>query len=366
MQADKFEAIHRRLQDRLRKARDRPSALAALDQAAIECGNEPLQRDDRSFSLYRVLRGVGLVAIGASLIGMGLLFSGMNEGVLGFGLTFGGVLLFFAVISVANSGPAHQSTSFGLLLPLIQPIRYGLAPVLPPRLDIGVCRRRFPDFDRGCQGREIDQQWDASYVGAEHTFRYSAYRFRYVIGTKQKRSDGTYRTDYSTHHRHGLIVPCPFAATLRVDTVDSSDAVSNFLHGPREFHDGLVGWKSASAAFESRFRVRASSEQVAARYLTPVLVEGLLGLPMRNVSLELCPDGEACLSFSDGDWLEAAGAISDHMAEPARLAAEIRKEESIPKLDAALEFLHLCRKYTDDNFRAAPSMPANVPLRASV
>lgn len=199
----------------------------------------------------------------------------------------------------------------------------------PPRSEMTYewAADHFPDFVCGDESQHVELLAEGQWTFEHATTPVRPYHFSYVVVTREQVYDHntkTYHTEErrTTHHRYGIVFRCPSEGTVNIN---------------RDWFGSGIRWKTAFPAFESRFKVRTSSELAASRLLTPVVQTALVALTdnMSGISLTLCASGDACLSFDDANWLrfDAKPGID----EADQLIALLQRPAPLPKLDAVRE-----------------------------
>ena len=204
--------------------------------------------------------------------------------------------------------------------------------------------RQFSEFKRGNHSREIEWLVKGTYQGTDHQFDYHAYHFHYVdqrqVTSTIRDSKGnvrvTTRTVYDHFHRYGLYLPFRFARNI---------AITNSWFG------GFFSssYKPASVEFNRKFKVSASDELSAAKFLKPAVVVEIedLGKALSGLNLEFNAASELCISFEQNicQWQRQHG-----LDEPDAFLQEIEGDQKLVTLQKTLERIHTLMRHSDNNF----------------
>lgn len=202
-------------------------------------------------------------------------------------------------------------------------------------------RYTFGEFAQGDEDQHLTACLVARHRGSEHKFEYRYYGFEFTVVRQANFPDPVTKKMNTTEvrsveKRYGIICDFPYAKSIAI------------VSGEGKFTYPAT-WKTASHSFNRRFRVRAGSEQEAARFLTPAVLlaieEAAPAFTLMN--LEINPLGQLCLSFSN-DLLEISRSSS--LVHPARFELRLKQESGAPGLGAALHLIHTLMKYSDNNF----------------
>ncbi|NOI32043.1 DUF3137 domain-containing protein [Vibrio coralliilyticus] len=157
----------------------------------------------------------------------------------------------------------------------------------------GELQNTYSEFKRGNYLREFKRFWRIN--ESEHSESALYYHFHYVDQQTQivTESDGKggsrTRTDITYHHydRYGLVFDFKYGAGL---SINSSGETRNPVH-----------YKPSYGKFNSVFSIGANSEQDAAKYLKPALVEKVVTLASRFefLNIQISNDGQMLIAFSD-------------------------------------------------------------------
>jgi len=199
--------------------------------------------------------------------------------------------------------------------------------------------QQFKEFIRGNDLREIQHLYQGHYDGNLHSFDYSLYCFHYVVRRSETYTDSKGRTRTrvvrDSYYRHGLLLHFPFSRGL---SLNAGSGVS--FSGEK--------YTTASNEFNRVFSIRADQEMVAARFLSPAVIEAMLAMAAEysRPVLEISAGGDLCFAFSNDDILEHKRTYN--LENPVEFASEIAKHDELEKLNGLL--LHLMR-LTDNNFQ---------------
>lgn len=202
-------------------------------------------------------------------------------------------------------------------------------------------RYTFGEFAHGDEDRHLVACLSGRYLGDEHEFEYFYYTFEYTVvkdvtlydPARKRMNHNEMRT---VERRYGIVCDFPYARGIAV------------VGGGGEFAYP-ANWKTASLAFNKRFRVLAGSEQDAARFLTPAMLLALekMAPVLSHMNLEINSQGRLCLSFSN-DLLKIARSSS--LVHPSRFELRLQQEAAAPIFMMALQLIHTLLKYSDNNF----------------
>jgi hypothetical protein len=188
----------------------------------------------------------------------------------------------------------------------------------------------YPDFLRGDEDRRIEEVVDGEWRDRDGRMRtFSAYRFSFVdVESEIRTDDKGNRTKHVVRdkkERWGVIAELPNPVGVALSTVRKP---------------GLAfPWTTSSIEFNGRFAVAAQSEQVAARFLTPTMVQEVLSLDGRFRGLDIhMPGASACISFDDEDLFSATDTM-DPTDWVEGLKSRVRETCSLPRLNAVVDFL---------------------------
>lgn len=198
------------------------------------------------------------------------------------------------------------------------------------------------EFRRGNYSRKIKKGYRGNYKGSLHTFDYTVYHFHYV-DKRTKYVTGSNgntraRTVYDHYNRYGIALEFRFVSLLAI----TGKSISGFK--------GKC-YKTSSNQFNRLFKVVAQDDMVAARFLMPAVVLACeeAANEFESLNLEFSSVAGLCMSFEDGDVVY--GDSQFDFNSPDDFMCEVREYNSLPKLRAALEFIHTLMMYSDNNFR---------------
>ena len=312
------------------QARDKDTLCGALDQMVGVDG-----RVARPGLLHSVLA--------VSLFGTGVLLVNFDITALGVGMLSAGVVFLANVFRER----ASRTRFIDAVLRQATFLDNGLVPV---KVDGNALwrewRARFPDFQRGDEGQEIDGVSEGTLPGPSGAgLKFSCYRFSYVEvrETTSTDADGesTTETTRATYYRYGLVASLPAAPGIVVSAIRKPRAAAK--------------WTTSSIEFNKAFHVGARSEMHAARVLTPTLVQAIVALGGRFRRLDIhMIDDLACVSFDDADLLsrQDAGNRSDSIKD---IKDRVRASASVPKLSATLKVLSAVAAVARESTSGAPS-----------
>ncbi|MCB2384927.1 DUF3137 domain-containing protein [Thalassolituus alkanivorans] len=202
--------------------------------------------------------------------------------------------------------------------------------------------QQFKEFIRGNDLREIQHLYQGHYEGELHRFDYRLYRFHYVVRRSETYTDskGNTRTRVvrNSYYRHGLLLHFPFSRGL---SLNAGSGIS--FSGEK--------YTTASNEFNRVFSVRADEEIVAARFLSPAVIEAMLAMAAEysRPVLEINAGGDLCFAFSNDDILEHKRTYN--LESPVEFASEIAKHDELEKLNGLLFQIHNLMRLTDNNFQ---------------
>ena len=199
----------------------------------------------------------------------------------------------------------------------------------------------FGEFTQGDEKPDLTSCVAGVHEGAEHSFEYFYYTFDFTV-VRDVGSFSTARRDRdavairTVERRYGIVCDFPYARGVAV------------VSGCGQF-SYPAQWRTASSAFNAKFRVHAESEQEAARFLSPLVVLAIerAAATFTKLNIEINDEGKLCLSF-DNDLLNIARTSS--LATPVRFESRLTSEKQAPGLTQALELIHALLKYSDNNF----------------
>jgi hypothetical protein len=200
--------------------------------------------------------------------------------------------------------------------------------------------QQFNEFNRGNHLREISWLVKGEYQGSEHRIEYHAYKFHYVdrrqVTTTNSKGKMTTRTVYDHHYRYGLYLPFEFVKGISI----SSSWFGGLFSG---------SYKPASVEFNRKFKVSASNELAAAKFLKPAVVVEIedLGNELSGLNLEFSSSGQLCVSYEQNicKWQRHFG-----LDNPEEFLREIEGDQKLPKLHHTLKRIHTLMRHTDNNF----------------
>ncbi|ADN77704.1 conserved hypothetical protein [Ferrimonas balearica DSM 9799] len=204
--------------------------------------------------------------------------------------------------------------------------------------------REFREFNRGNDLKELQALYKGRHEGDVHQFDYELYHYHYVERRTETYTDSNGNTKTRTrrisHYRHGLLLAFPFARSLS-------------LAGDNRLRFKGEDYRTASNAFNRRFKVKVEDPMVAARLLSPAVVESLnaLGENVKRPVLEINGSRKMVVAFDDKDLLSVECRYD--LDNPIEFAEEIAGHAELGKLQALLETLHNLMRLSDNNFRAS-------------
>lgn len=200
----------------------------------------------------------------------------------------------------------------------------------------------YSEFKRGNHSREFKRFWRIR--ESEHSQAAMYYHFHYVDQrtVTVTESDGKggmrNRTQITYHHydRYGLVFDFKYGAGL---SINSSGETRNPVH-----------YKPSYGKFNNLFSIGANSEQDAAKYLKPALVEKVVTLAGRfdGLNVQISNNGQILIAFSDAMLNEIQQQYD--LKEPEKFHNELNQHTEIENLKAANELLALFTRYLDNNF----------------
>jgi len=214
--------------------------------------------------------------------------------------------------------------------------------------------RRFKEFNRGNHRRDIESLYDGQFAGSEHQFPFQFYHFHYVdkriVTRTTTNSKGQVRTtthtEYDHYHRYGLIMPFSYARDIAVLSGRVS-GISGFLDS---FGSSRDTYKPSSNRFNKTYTVYTQSEMAAAKFLEPAVVTAFeeIATAFKGLNFEFNSDGDLCMSFKDNDVVSFKRTYG--LDQPAEFIAELKQQNTLDKLNKALEHIHILMKHSDNNF----------------
>ncbi|TKB56602.1 DUF3137 domain-containing protein [Ferrimonas aestuarii] len=200
---------------------------------------------------------------------------------------------------------------------------------------------QFQEFVRGNHSRKIEALYQGKYQGSVHSFDFQLYHFHFVDQRTETYTDSEgntkTRTVYKHYHRHGLLVNFPYSQSVT-------------LSGDSRLKLDGESYSTASNTFNRHFKVSASEELQAARFLTPAVVEGLsdIGEHYHAPVIEISDQGQMCIAFDNDDLLKTERKYG--LDNPEAFAKEIAGHAELKKLDALLNTVHDVLRLSDNNF----------------
>lgn len=204
--------------------------------------------------------------------------------------------------------------------------------------------RAFREFNRGNDLKELVALYQGRHQGDVHQFDYELYHYHYIERRTETYTDSNgntkTRTRRTSYYRHGLLLDFPFARSLS-------------LAGDNRLRFKGEDYRTASNVFNRRFKVKVADQMVAARLLSPAVVESLntLGENVKRPVLEINAAQQMVVAFDDKDLLSVE--CRYNLDNPVEFAEEIAGHAELGKLDALLETLHNLMRLSDNNFRAS-------------
>lgn len=193
----------------------------------------------------------------------------------------------------------------------------------------------FREFQRGNHSRKIEQLYQGLSEHNGSSFHYYFYHFHYVNRRKQTytvNNSVRTRTVYDHYHRYGIYLP-QFQTEPVLIYSDAPDKIQG------------VSYRPASNRFNKQYKVWATEEIAAARFLTPAVVvacEDILSV-LNKPNIEVNDQVGLCLSFKDDNMLQVRQQYS--LAEPDLFRQEIAQPVTLDKLQQALHFIHYLAKH---------------------
>lgn len=200
----------------------------------------------------------------------------------------------------------------------------------------------FFEFNRGNYSRKITRAYKGHYQGNTHTFDYHFYHFHYVdertVTERDSKGNTQTRTVYHHYDRYGITLNFLFTQKLAI---------------ARKTIDGFKGvrYKPSSNQFNRLFKVTTETEMIAARFLKPAVVLACEEAAERfkSLNLEFNRDAKLCMSFDNNNVI--SGSQQYDFSSPNDFIREVEKENPLPELHSALEFIHTLMVYSDNNFK---------------
>ncbi|MFC3052494.1 hypothetical protein [Kordiimonas pumila] len=202
----------------------------------------------------------------------------------------------------------------------------------------------FPLFRQGNHSREVRLMLSGTQEGTDHSFAYDYFHFHYVnkrtetyTTTDSKgRTRVRTRTVYDHFDRYGFITDFPYAKDIHI------------AEGGLGFFTS--GYKTSSVSFNKRFGVEATSDMVAAKFLTPKIIQEIeaAGEALLEMDLYFGKHGKLCFSYGNNSTFATIPAAQ--LTDPKAFKEVISGHNSQHGLDSALTFLHTLMKYSDNNF----------------
>jgi hypothetical protein len=202
-------------------------------------------------------------------------------------------------------------------------------------------RIRFSELNRGNHSRHFKEVVGGEYKGEEHQFSFEYYHFHYVdkrtVTTMQGKRLRT-KTVYDKYDRYGIIVPFEYYKNLQI-----------FSFKPSQLYE--LKLSSGSIAFDKKFKIRASDELAATKFLKPAVVVAIsdMAVFLSQMNIEIDATGLMCLSFSDSNMI--MGNQRYDFSNPSAFYNELAGQTKLRKLDRTLRFLHQLFKHSDNNFK---------------
>lgn len=203
-------------------------------------------------------------------------------------------------------------------------------------------QKTFVDFDRGNYSREFKKFYQVSKSEGVEPALY--YQYHYV-DKKQRTvsstgSNGRMRTrtetTYVHYNRYGLVFQFPYAQGL---SINSNGRTVN-----------QVKYRPSYGVFNDKFTIGANSEQQAAKYLKPALVEAIVTLSesFKGINIQISNDGQMLIAF-DNCMLTNTKQQYD-LKSPKEFYAELADHTDIVQLKLANQLYSTFSKYLDNNF----------------
>jgi hypothetical protein len=202
-------------------------------------------------------------------------------------------------------------------------------------------RIRFSELNRGNHSRHFKEVVGGEFKGEDQQFSFEYYHFHYVdkrtVTTRQGKRMRT-KTVYDKYDRYGIIVPFGYCKSLQI-----------FSFRPSQLYKLTLS--SGSIAFDKTFKIRASDELAATKFLKPAVVVAISDMAgfLSQMNIEIDATGLMCLSFSDRNMI--MGNQRYDLSDPASFYDELAGQTSLRKLDRTLRFLHQLFKHSDNNFK---------------
>jgi hypothetical protein len=199
----------------------------------------------------------------------------------------------------------------------------------------------FHEFERGNHSREIRSLNAGNYSGESYSFDYHIYNFHYVNKKIVNEKDGIWggkagkKTIYDRKNRYGIYLPFSFVGNI---------AILGF--GAPGFEGKRL--KQESSNFNKRYKVYSAVELDAKRFLNSEVLTAFEGVGkiFKGLNFEFSSDARLCMSFEDSDLISAKRTYG--LDDPIKFLAEIEAYIPVPKLDKALNHIHLLMKHSPD------------------
>lgn len=187
----------------------------------------------------------------------------------------------------------------------------------------------FKDFDRGNYSSELEKCFELELQCAEHRYQAHTFTHHYVDEEETTSTDSkgniTTHTEYIHYYRQGIIID------------HASRAHSMLISEERLPSYWEESFQPASMQFQKLFHVQGHNELELAKLLEPstVLILEQAGKDLRNLSVELSPEGSLLLNYECKDLLDVK--MRYDIRKPELFASELFKS-SYAKLDYLLGF----------------------------